>query len=281
MKLNSNLPIPIHFRDNQLWTTSTSVAEKFRKRHTNVLRIIEDLECSHEFKESNFSPTSYTDKGNRSYPMYDLTRDGFTLLVMGFTGKEAMRWKETYISAFNAMEKKLFRTIPNSQEVPKTLTPIVKEFRLIMKTAMDLGLDRKNAGIRANDTARKITGHDLLDLMEIRQEEIPTAQPAPEQPQRQDMAAEFFAALKDLSDESRRRCLELREHQVVVRLPVALEILLAAGRQFPASRLRSSLKAHPALIKSNVTCRTQGNDKLQVFKGWVFTPAILTRPDMM
>lgn len=90
-------------------TTSQLVAETFGKRHDAVIRGIRDLQdkCPKEFTAHNFVVSEYTDNTGRKLPMYLLTRDGLTLLVMGYTGKEAMRFKLAYIEAFNAMEAQL------------------------------------------------------------------------------------------------------------------------------------------------------------------------------
>jgi len=93
----------------QLWTTSLDLAEKFGKKHKNIIRAIEVLACSEEFHRLNFQPIFYQDVYGRDQSAYDLTRDGFTLLAMGFTGKKAIAWKEKYIAAFNAMEKKILK----------------------------------------------------------------------------------------------------------------------------------------------------------------------------
>lgn len=88
--------------------SSLDVAETFEKRHADVLRDIEELGCSKDFRERNFALSKYLIENNkRSYPMYYMTRDGFTILVMGYTGEKAMRFKEAYIKQFNAMEKAL------------------------------------------------------------------------------------------------------------------------------------------------------------------------------
>jgi Rha family phage regulatory protein len=81
------------------------VAEVFGRNHYNVMRDIEALDCSEEFRKSNFGFSSYQPIGaKRSYPMYLMTRDGFTFLAMGFTGARAAEFKEKYISEFNRME---------------------------------------------------------------------------------------------------------------------------------------------------------------------------------
>ena len=92
-------------------TTSLRVAEVFGKQHKNVLRDIQNLECSDDFRKLNFEP-SYIIKqlhnnGSKKLPMYYITRDGFMFLVMGFAGKTAAKWKEAYIKAFNEMEAKI------------------------------------------------------------------------------------------------------------------------------------------------------------------------------
>ena len=94
-------------RAGQITATSLQVAAHFGKRHPDVLRAIRKLEVSEEFSRCNFAPRDYFDERGKVQPMYDITRDGFAMLAMGFTGKEAVRWKEAYISTFNAMEAKL------------------------------------------------------------------------------------------------------------------------------------------------------------------------------
>lgn len=94
-------------KEERAGCTSLDVAETFKKEHFHVLRNIEKLACSEEFRESNFGLSSYRSAQNKSLPMYCMTRDGFTLLVMGYTGELAMKFKEGYIRQFNAMEAEL------------------------------------------------------------------------------------------------------------------------------------------------------------------------------
>ncbi len=84
--------------------TSLDVAESFVKEHRNVLRDIRELGCSSDFRLLNFEQSSYRNAQGKAQPMFYMTRDGFTLLVMGYTGELAMRFKEAYIAQFNAME---------------------------------------------------------------------------------------------------------------------------------------------------------------------------------
>lgn len=86
---------------------SLFVAEFFEKEHKNVLRDIEKLIDPHsglssEFGQLNFEPSYYRNMQNKKQPCYLMTRDGFTMLVMGYTGAKAMKFKELYIKRFNA-----------------------------------------------------------------------------------------------------------------------------------------------------------------------------------
>lgn len=88
-------------------TTSIAVSQFFRKQHKDVIRKIESLDCSPDFTERNFTLSEYEDSTGRQLPCYNITRDGFTFLAMGFTGKRAAAFKEAYIAEFNRMEAKL------------------------------------------------------------------------------------------------------------------------------------------------------------------------------
>jgi len=88
-------------------TTSLIVAERFGKRHDTVLRAIKNMECSDSFNRRNFAVVEYSDAKGEKRPMYQITRDGFSFLAMGFTGKKAAQFKEDFINAFNLMEQTL------------------------------------------------------------------------------------------------------------------------------------------------------------------------------
>lgn len=94
-----------------LVTTSTQVAEYFDKQHGHVLRDIETVikSCSPEFSKENYFQSSYINVQGKTQPMYEMTKDGFTMLAMGYTGPKAMQFKEAYIKAFNKMAEQLNR----------------------------------------------------------------------------------------------------------------------------------------------------------------------------
>lgn len=104
---------------------SRFVAQFFEKHHRHVLRDIERITepnsgLSEGFILLNFELSSYKDSTGRKLPCYMMTRDGFTMLVMGYTGKKAMKYKELYIRRFNEMEQFI-----------KTLVTARKEFPLL------------------------------------------------------------------------------------------------------------------------------------------------------
>lgn len=107
-------------QDGKAITSSIDVANYFGKLHKDVLRKIQAIECSQEFNERNFTPVEYLDCKGEKRPAYQMTKDGFVFLVMGFTGKKAAQFKEAYIKAFNEMEKALLiQSTPKIQ--PRTV----------------------------------------------------------------------------------------------------------------------------------------------------------------
>ena len=101
--------ITLRKENGQILASSREVADRFSKNHKEVLRSIKNI--SKEISTAQFcalfKPSTYKASNGKSNPEYLLTRDGFSLLSMGFTGKEALEWKLKYINAFNQMEEKL------------------------------------------------------------------------------------------------------------------------------------------------------------------------------
>ena len=97
-------------------TTSLRMAQKFKKLHRDVLRAYKNLECSAEFRLRNFAQSSWVNAQGKEQPMVVMSRDGFSFLAMGFTGKEAAKFKEDYIAEFNAMETELKRRAIQTQD---------------------------------------------------------------------------------------------------------------------------------------------------------------------
>lgn len=109
---------------------SRLVAQMFEKEHKNVLRDIDmilspESGFSKEFNRLNFEPIKYTDIRGRKQRCYAMTRDGFTMLVMGFTGKKAAQFKEMYIKRFNEMEQTI-KTLVSAREQFPMLTEQIR-----------------------------------------------------------------------------------------------------------------------------------------------------------
>jgi len=115
------------------FTTSQKIADYFGKSHKNVLRKIRQTmsECPDDFARLNFEPTDFIDKNGDVQPMYNITRDGCMMLVMGFTGKTAAAVKECYINAFNWMAEQLNRRMAMGEELQHRYA--IKETRSKLK----------------------------------------------------------------------------------------------------------------------------------------------------
>lgn len=116
--------------NESLKTNSRIIAEKFEKRHDHVLRDIRALIAANpEWGVPNFGETPYVDGQNgQTYQMYEMTRDGYSMLVMGFTGKKAMDWKIKFLAAFNAMEARLRSVGQIDLSDPSQLLPLLTSY---------------------------------------------------------------------------------------------------------------------------------------------------------
>lgn len=106
------MPVPsVVLHDGRPATASLEVARFFDKPHKNVVRDVRNLiaNCPKKFSGLNFELANYVDEQSKTRPMFIIFKDGFTLLVMGYTGPEAMRFKLAYIEAFNTLEAELQR----------------------------------------------------------------------------------------------------------------------------------------------------------------------------
>ena len=108
--------------------SSLTVAEVFEKEHRNVLRAIENLECSPEFTALNFERSTYKDKSGKKSPCYNMTRKGFTRLAFGFTGKKAAQFIEEYITRFDEMEELIRDKLAYLEDYPG-FTDAIKYFK--------------------------------------------------------------------------------------------------------------------------------------------------------
>lgn len=98
----------VHWLEGKVYTSSLVVADKFKKKHKNVLQAIEKLPQD-EFTRLNFQPSSYLNEQNKSQLIYEITWKGFSMLAMGFTGIAAYQWKQSFLDAFESMGDYIFR----------------------------------------------------------------------------------------------------------------------------------------------------------------------------
>lgn len=109
--------INIENKNGILLVSSREVAERFEKEHRHVLESIRNLAAENSATKNMFIESNYLNRG-KEYPEYLLTRDGFSLLAMGFTGSKALEWKLKYLEAFNRMEAEIKnRTLPSGQNL--------------------------------------------------------------------------------------------------------------------------------------------------------------------
>jgi Rha family phage regulatory protein len=99
-------------RDNDLFVSSKEVAERFGKKHFHVLRDIDNLQIPDNYRLSNFGYSTEKDSSGIDRPVVYMTRDGFSILAFGFTGKQALAWKIMFLEAFNKMESYVKEQIP-------------------------------------------------------------------------------------------------------------------------------------------------------------------------
>lgn len=112
--------------DGELVVTSRQVATDFEKRHADVIEKIEELiKTENSVMTKMFIESSYKAGTGKRYKEYLLTRDGFSLLVMGFTGSKALEWKLKYIEAFNKMEEHIKGQAFNTSRLSKELQAIL------------------------------------------------------------------------------------------------------------------------------------------------------------
>ena len=205
-------------------TTSLEVAKFFGKQHQHVMRSIDDLRSNtpESFSASNFGRAEYSDEQGKPRPMFILYRDGFMLLVMGYTGKKALAMKLAYIEAFNRMEEELARQkegspSPTSDDFTGTLsiTPSTTEDRKPLRALVGSWAQVSGLPFAACWNQLK-AAFNLANIKELPQQWIPDALawvqaridalPAPAQ------AAALPSTPSAAADEAEDHLAAIREH---------------------------------------------------------------------
>lgn len=145
--------------DRQVVVSSRQVAEKFGKEHKHVLDSVREILKAENSAVRFFQENMYKVEGNnKSYPEYLMNRDGFTLLAMGFTGKEALQWKLKYIAAFNKMEELL----KEQEVIPKDLPAALRMAAEIAEKAQALQIENTQQKQIINEMQPKASYYDLI-----------------------------------------------------------------------------------------------------------------------
>ena len=192
-KLILNPEYNLYERNGKAFASSRQVAGAFGKRHDHVLRDIANITdpnsgASKEFNERNFALVNYKDRTGRKLPEYLMTRDGFSLLAMGFTGKKAMAFKIAYINRFNEMEDYIHTLQTARIEYPQLTDAIMQaiaepkpyhfsnEIDMINRIAIGMsakqfkeenGVDKKSHSIRPYLTTEQIEAIEALQRADI------------------------------------------------------------------------------------------------------------------
>ncbi len=267
--------------EGQPRASSFDIAKNFEKNHRDVLRdlrvIFQNIPDS--FRERNFAPTQADVKmptgGIRKIPAYNLTRDGFMLLAMGFTGPKAMALKIRYIEAFNAMEETLRRQASERDAVPPTV-PMGKRPRSLAffqdKELLELLLTghsqaeaARRLGVSETSVYKRLRRLEQEGMIRLERQDGVRPAPAPKQESRP--CVERFHDLRSPETRlneakamlERERCegiAALRELNAAVRA-VTEAVRVLAGSLPPAGRNAAAAAPLPVRIPQKPVARTQ------------------------
>ena len=159
--------------NDQAMTSSLLVAKEFGKVHAKVMRDIENLNCSEEFRLANFGNSSFKNEQGKEFPMFTMTKDGFSFLVMGYTGKKAAQFKEAYINAFNKMEAEIRSSVkPKSQleVLQMSINQLVEQEHRLSSVERDVAEAKK---VIAEMKQERIENGKLLLEAEVSDNKVP------------------------------------------------------------------------------------------------------------
>ena len=152
--------ISITKTNHGLMTTSKVIADVFGKPHRNITRDILSLDCSDEFSALNFEQSEYTTERGKTYKCYNITKDGFFMLAMGFTGQKATHWKEEFIKEFNRLQSGDFNLDKRMNEISLEIDCVVEAGKAWSK----FGLEVKNRKRIAKEKRQALIGEVQLKL---------------------------------------------------------------------------------------------------------------------
>ena len=155
----------VQINNGQAVTSSLQVAEYFGKKHQHVMEKVRALlaEIPSDWGVSNFRQSSYFNLQGKEQPCYEMTKDGFTLLAMGFTGKKAIEFKINYINAFNQMADFILSDGINLQQ---QFLIADKEFKTATEIASNAGYTLNYVGKKVKPVKKRIRDN-LLEKLQI------------------------------------------------------------------------------------------------------------------
>lgn len=210
-KLILNPEYGLFERNGKAFCSSRQVAEEFSKRHDNVLRDIDALDCSVEFRALNFEESSYTNEQNKRQPQILMTKDGFVFLVMGYRGKKAAKFKEAYIRRFNEMEEFIKSLYATKLEFPAFTAAIMElheepkhyhfsnEINMIYRIV--LGMDakkfREENGIPKGEVIKPYLSLDQIQAIEsLQRVDIGLIEVIPEYSERKEKLERYYNRMR-------------------------------------------------------------------------------------
>jgi len=210
-KLILNPEYRLYERNGQVFCSSRQVAEEFQKEHKNVLRDIENLDCSAEFTALNFERSKYKDPSGKWNKEYLMTKDGFTFLVMGYRGKKAAQFKESYIRRFNEMDQFIRSLQVTKMEFPAFTEAVMSaheepkhyhfsnEINMIYRIV--LGMDAKQFrevhGLPKGEVIRPyLTTEQIKAIESLQRADIGFLQIIPEYAERKEKLEQYYNRLR-------------------------------------------------------------------------------------
>lgn len=166
------------------WTTSRDLARVFGKRHDNVMAQVERVirDTDKDWTDLNFKVSHYKDQSGKRNKQYDMTRKGFSLVAMGFTGKKAMEFKVRYIESFEKMGELIFSRIHTRQGYKEMSAAVAKhlgggkyvyaeEANRVNRAVLGMKSSEfhKVHGLKRGETPRDAVAKDKLDQLDAAQ----------------------------------------------------------------------------------------------------------------
>jgi Rha family phage regulatory protein len=195
-------------------TDSLKVAEYFGREHSKVIHSIENIAqaesgVSEEFTQSNFGLSHYKDSSGKHNKMYTMTKDGFTILTMGFSGKRAMAFKEAYIKEFNRMGDFIrqldtarldfhdfAQAIKDAHDEPRSYH-FSNEFDLINRIVLGTSTRKykKEHGIEANSIREFLTPAQLDGVIKLQRFDMGLVITIPEYEERKHILSNYYSRI--------------------------------------------------------------------------------------